>query len=386
MGSINGYIVRTTLGAFVLVLVSLTSLIWITQALREIDIMTSQGQTILVFLGVTSLAIPTLLLLIAPIAVALAAGHVLNKLAQDSEIIVMNAAGLPPAKLLRPFLIVALIVALFVAFLAAYLAPDGLRRLRQWDTEITADIVANILQPGRFTTIEQGLTLRIRERASGGTLRGIFVDDRRDANERISIIADRGTLVKNDTGTFLILERGSLQRFQANQRDPALVVFDRYAFDLSRFSNMAKAVPQSVRDRYIWDLLWPAADDKLYALRPGQYRSELHDRLLAPLYLISFVVITFAFLGAPRTTRQSRGFSIVAALVTILTMRITGFALSVLASNSAFAAPLQYLMVASVTVAAGLIIARGIVIEAPAQLTDRINAITERLTRRFAPV
>src|SRR5262249_21391141 len=102
MGSINGYIVRATLSAFALVLVSLTSLIWITQALREIDIMTSQGQTILVFLGVTSLAIPTLLLLIAPIAVALAVGHVLNKLANDSEIIVMNAAGLPPSKLVRP--------------------------------------------------------------------------------------------------------------------------------------------------------------------------------------------------------------------------------------------------------------------------------------------
>lgn len=385
MGSINSYIVRTTFGAFALVLISLTSLIWVTQALREIDIMTSQGQTILVFLGVTSLAIPTLLLLIAPIAVALAVGHVLNKLANDSEIIVMNAAGLPPAKLLRPFLIVGLIVALFVTFLAAYLAPDGLRRLKRWDTEITADIVTNILQPGRFTTIENGLTLRVRERQAGGALRGIFVDDRRDPNERISIIADRGTVLKNDTGTFLILERGSLQRFQTNQRDPALVVFDRYAFDLSRFSNMAKNVPQTVRDRYIWDLMWPAADDTLYPTRPGQYRSELHDRILAPLYLLSFVVVTFAFLGAPRTTRQSRGFSIVAALATLLIMRITGFALSVLANNWALAVVLQYLMIASITAASGYVIARGVVIEPSAKLAEKINAIAERLTRRFAP-
>jgi len=37
------------------VLVSLTGVIWITQALRGIDLMTSQGQTIITFLGVTSL-------------------------------------------------------------------------------------------------------------------------------------------------------------------------------------------------------------------------------------------------------------------------------------------------------------------------------------------
>ena len=35
MGSIGRYIFRTTLGAFLLVLVSLTALIWVTQALRD---------------------------------------------------------------------------------------------------------------------------------------------------------------------------------------------------------------------------------------------------------------------------------------------------------------------------------------------------------------
>ena len=68
MGSIDRYIFRTTLASFVVVLVSLTGVIWITQALRGIDLMTSQGQTILTFLGVTSLVIPALVLIISPIA------------------------------------------------------------------------------------------------------------------------------------------------------------------------------------------------------------------------------------------------------------------------------------------------------------------------------
>jgi lipopolysaccharide export system permease protein len=53
MGSIGWYIFRTTLGAFVLILVSLTALIWLATALRDLDLMTSQGQTILVFIGIT---------------------------------------------------------------------------------------------------------------------------------------------------------------------------------------------------------------------------------------------------------------------------------------------------------------------------------------------
>ena len=170
MGSIDKYIFRTTLASFALVLVSLTGVIWITQALRGIDLMTSQGQTILTFLGITSLVIPALVLIIAPIALMIAISHTLNKLATDSEIIVMNAAGFSPFRLFRPFFYATCVVALLVAFIAAYLAPDGMRRIKQWDAEITADVLTNILQPGRFAQLDQNLTIRIRERQPGGLL------------------------------------------------------------------------------------------------------------------------------------------------------------------------------------------------------------------------
>jgi lipopolysaccharide export system permease protein len=84
MGSIGWYIFRTTLGAFLLIVISLTAVIWLATALRDLDLMTSQGQTLLVFIGITSLVIPQLVLIIAPIALMIAAAHVLNKLANDS--------------------------------------------------------------------------------------------------------------------------------------------------------------------------------------------------------------------------------------------------------------------------------------------------------------
>ena len=117
-----------------------------------------------------------------------------------------------------------------------------MRRIKQWDAEITADVLTNILQPGRFAQLDQNLTIRIRERQPGGVLVGIFVDDRRDPKERVTIIADHGTVLKNDSGSFLILEDGNLERFEAGKRDPALVAFGRYAFDMSKFSNQGRDV------------------------------------------------------------------------------------------------------------------------------------------------
>src|SRR3954471_1616795 len=145
MGSIGRYIFRTTFGAFLLVLLSLTGAIWLTQALRDVDLMTGQGQTILAFIGITSLIIPQLITVIAPVAVVVAVAHNLHKLATDSEIIVMNGAGMRPWFLLQPFIAVTIVTSLLLTSISAYVAPESLRLLRRWLTEVRTDLVSTIV-------------------------------------------------------------------------------------------------------------------------------------------------------------------------------------------------------------------------------------------------
>ncbi len=383
MGSINEYILRTTLGAFLIVLVSLTAVIWVTQALRDIDIMTSQGQTILVFVGITGLIIPLLVLVIAPIALLIAVAHVLNKLSNNSEIIVMNAAGMSPWVLFRAFVAAALVVSLLVGAISAYFAPKGLRMLRDWLTEVRANVVSSIVQPGRFTTIENGVTIHIRERRPNGQLAGIFLDDRRNPSERITVLSEIGELLDNESGTYLVLQKGIVQREETGQRDPAMVVFDRYAFDLSQFAGGAQSAKYSIRERYLWQLLFPDPKDQFYVEQPGQFRAELHDRLMAPLYPLAFVVIAYAYLGAPRTTRQSRTLSMLGAIGGVALLRLIGFASTVFGAAVPWMLAVQYLTLAAAIGAGLYVIRRGLIIEPPTFISDWLAALTERLGRRF---
>jgi lipopolysaccharide export system permease protein len=386
MGSIGWYIFRTTLGAFLLIVISLTAVIWLATALRDLDLMTSQGQTLLVFIGITSLVIPQLVLVIAPIALMIAAAHVLNKLANDSELIVMNAAGMSPWRMFRAFLAVSGVVSLLVLVLAAYVSPKCLRDLRRLAAQIRADFVANIVQPGRFIALERGLTFHIRERQPDGLLLGVFVDDRRDPKEQSTILAEQGKIVQNDQGTFLFLQTGNVQRHVADERDPNIVLFDRYAFDLSRLAGSAQinTLAYSVRERYLWDLISPDPRDPELRREPGQFRAELHDRFVAPLYPLAFMIIAFAYLGAPRTTRQSRTWSLASAVGGVATLRIIGFASIVFGIKHPGALMLQYLAVFAASVFGLFAIAQSIVIEPPAVLVRAVSAVTERLSRRFA--
>jgi lipopolysaccharide export system permease protein len=383
MGSIGRYIFRTTLGAFLVVCISVTALMWITQALRDIDLMTNQGQSVLVFVGITSLIIPLLLQIIAPIALMIAVAHVLNKLGNDSELIVMNASGMPPTFLLRPFLAAGVLVSVLVAIISIYVSPWGLRELRRWATEVRADLVSNVVQPGRFTNLEYRLTLHIRERLPNGQLLGILIDDQRNPKERMTILAEKGEIVKNNRGIFLVLERGSVQRHEAGQRDPALVLFDSYGFDLSWLSGGTPNIKYSVRERYLWELFdGVGTDSALVAAQPNQVRAELHDRITAPLYPLAFVIMTFAYLGSPRTTRQSRTMSLIGATTAVGALRGLGFLGMIAGANTPVALLLPYIALLAAFALGYFAVARGVVIEPPAFVTNAITTLMERLVQR----
>ena len=382
MGSIGRYIFRTTLGAFLVICASVTALMWITQALRDIDLMTNQGQSIFVFIGITGLIIPLLVLIIAPIALMISVAHVLNKLGNDSELIVMNAAGMPPWVLFRPFLASGLVVSLLVAAISTYVSPWGLRELRRWATEVRADLVSNIVQPGRFLKLEERLTLHIRERRPNGQLLGIFIDDQRDPKERASILAEQGDIVKNERGVFLVLENGSVQRHETGQRDPALVLFDSYGFDLSWLSNSNQSLKYSVRERYLWELYDPALTTMTFSDEPDQIRAEFHDRITAPLYPLAFVVMTYAYLGAPRTTRQSRSMSLMGAISVVAALRGLGFVGMIAGVHTPIALALPYLALMAAFVLGYIAISRGVIIEPPAFVANAITAVMERVARR----
>ena len=384
MSAFDRYIFRTTFGAFLLVLISLTAVIWLTHALREIDLMTNQRQTILTFIGITGLLIPMLVLVIAPLALVVAVGHTLNRLNTDSEIVVMNASGMSPWRVFRPFLTTTLVVSALVAVVSAYVAPMGLRELRDWATKVKADFVVNIVQPGRFLSIERGLTFHIRERRGDGHLLGIFIDDRRDANERVTLLAEYGEIVEIGRGTYLVLINGSVHRLESARTDPTIVKFERYAFDLSRFAGGPQLGAFGVRERNLWDVAFPDANDPTYKQVPTHFRAELHDRLAAPIYPIAFTTLCFAILGAPRTSRQSREMSIIMTVAAIGTLRLIGFACNVVAAQTVAAVFVLWGSI-GLTFALGLYaIARGAVIEPPAFLTQIANMF-ERMTHRLQP-
>ncbi len=306
MRILSTYVFRQVAGAVVLILISLTGVIWITVALRQLELMTSQGQNALVFLKLTGLALPTLLAIIAPVALLLATLQTLNRLSGDSELIVMTAGGARTWRLLRPLMLAALIVTAAVAFVNHVASPWSQRKIREIAMEVRTDLISQVIQPGRFTSPEANLTIHIADRAPNGELVGLIMHDARDPKQLNSYLAERGVIIKQGKAAYLLMEKGHI--VQRGEADAAarIIAFDKYAFDINPFEQKADAGGSlRPRERYTHELLNPDPNDSYYLAAPGRFRSELHDRTANALYPIAFILLALAFAGQAHTTRQS---------------------------------------------------------------------------------
>jgi lipopolysaccharide export system permease protein len=229
--------------------------------------------------------------------------------------LVLSAAGASRWQIIAPFLILAVLVSVLVGVITMSLMPQSLSVLRVVITAVRADLISNVIQPGRFSTPERGITFHIGARTPQGDLLGLLVDDRRDPAEHITYIAERGRIVRTDAGTFLVMEQGSVQRQQDDQVERTqIVVFDRYLVDIAKLSDPNRDVMYKPRERSMGFLFSPDPEDPYFKAYPGRFRSELHERLSSPLLPILLVFVALANVGFARTTREGRGFGTAAAI------------------------------------------------------------------------
>ncbi len=325
MRILSRYIFRQSIGAVLLILMSLSTVTWIGIALRQIDVMTSQGQDAFVFLKLTALALPSLIGFIAPFAVLISSLHVINRLNGDSELIIMTASGGPTWQLVRPLMATALAMTIVLIAINHVVAPWSNRKLRDGAMQVRTELISQVLQPGRFNAAEKGLTIHIRDRAADGELLGLLVHDIRDAAQASSYLAQSAYIVKQGASAYLLMKKGNIIREATTSATPDVVAFDSYALDINRFEQKAEqGFTLRPREWYTDELLHPNVQDPAYKFQPQRYTAELHDRFSNPLYPIAFVLIAAAFAGQSQTTRQNRTQALLFAFVTGVGIRVMG--------------------------------------------------------------
>lgn len=286
----------TLFGFFALVLVSVY---WINRAVSLFDDLLNDGQTALVVLEFTALTLPLVISVVLPVAAFAATAYGTNRLSNESELVAMQSAGLSPWRLARPVLIFGLFVGLMVAVLVHGLVPMARARLADRQAEIAENVTGQFLRPGSFQYPAEGLTLFIRDIASDGRLLDLFIEDARDPEDQTIYTAEEALLVRNDSGSVLILLRGMSQnlRMDGGARRLSVTRFEELSHDIGAMLDATGRKGRDLRDYGTLRLLNPdAALMAATGADAGAARREAHERIAQPLLSPIAAMIGFATL------------------------------------------------------------------------------------------
>src|SRR5437764_2214186 len=205
MTGLDRYILRQCFSMMIFVTAALSAAVWLAQSLRLVDLIVNRGLAIEVFLYLALLILPRFLDIVLPIGAFIAVLFVFNRLTSESELVVMRAAGVGPLSLARPVLILAGIAFLMLLSLSAYFLPASNREFKDLQFEIRNRFVSALLQEGTFTTISDKLTIYIAGRDERGEAVGLMINDDRDPQQPVTIMAERGAFADSAQASRIIM-------------------------------------------------------------------------------------------------------------------------------------------------------------------------------------
>lgn len=308
-------------GFFALILVAVY---WVNRAVLLFDQIIGSGQSALVFLELSALTLPNVIRIVLPIACFIAAIYATNRLASDSELVVMQATGFSPFRLARPVAIFGLIVAAILSLLAHWLVPASRAEFAARSAEIAQSVTTRLLSEGRFLHPSDGITFYIREITPAGEMLDVFLSDSRNPRERVFYTAKRALFVRAEEGPKLIMLNGMAQTLVLEGNRLSVTGFADLTYDVAALIDTEERVSRDIRALPSRDLIRPSPEliARMGHTDATAFRQELHSRLSAPLIAPAAALIGFATLLLGAFSRFGLWRQILAAVVLIILLQI----------------------------------------------------------------
>jgi len=345
MQRLTTYMLRQLVTGTVLVTGGLLCIVWLTQSLRFVELIVDKGVSFLSFLQLTGLLLPSLLVIIQPIAVFAVVLFTYNRLNMDRELVVMRAAGIGPWGLAKPALYLAGALTVVGYAFTLDLSPRAVSAFKDMQWVLRHDASQLLLREGTFNNLGEGLTVYVRERGASGELRGLLVHDVRDPKNEVTMTAERGALVSDDDGPRVVMVNGSRQSVDSETKKLSLLYFDSYTMEIGGNGKGGGPRIPEVSERPTAQLLTLQAGDESWigADEVREMRAAAHQRLTQPLAHITFTLIALATLFSGSFNRRGAGKRVLAAVVLMIATESAMIGAANIARYSLTFLPLIYL-------------------------------------------
>jgi len=317
-----------------------TQIFFVARMLTAADVIFGSAVDPKDILGVLLYLLPSMFVYAVPVAFLLGVLIGLGRLGDDRELTALAATGHGPMSLLSMPLVMGGALTGIMLAITVWAAPVGLKYAQALMNDIIRRNLATGVKPGVFYEDLSDLTLFAGEiDTKDGTLKNVLVEDSREANSPILVLARRGRILPSDPSGAIVLrlEDGDLHRAQPKSGDYALatfaeadvaVIMDR---EISRKNSLKRRLenqtPSELLENYQY---WLDRDDD-----DRSYLVEYYRRFAHPFLHLSLALVGVGVAGSvARGRKPGKAVAITWTVGTVIVYFVLGKILGTLGNNA----------------------------------------------------
>ena len=293
MSRFTTYAIKEISSSFLFLLFLLTGILWMAQSLRHLDLLTTDNVSLISYISYIALLLPKILLLTVPVCVFLSVLANLNRLKNDSELIILWSSGKSDRSILyKPIILFALLVYIFLLILSIYITPISLNEIRYKIIDIrSSGIHSSLLKEKKFISPVDTLTIFLQER-DGNMISGLLIHDLKDKNKPQTYIAEKGEFLSSENSKILRLLNGNIQIYDKEENKISEIDFQSYDLNLNPYNKQESKhiYSDELRTSTIINNLTGKSMRKFNKYEMEQF-AELHSRIINPFYIFCYALL-----------------------------------------------------------------------------------------------
>ena len=291
---------------FLLVIFTISIIIWVLQAVNYLDFVIEDGHGFLVYFKYTLLSFPKIISRIFPFAIFLAFSYILLKYENKNELVIFWNFGIKKINFINFFIKFSLWFVLVSLLLNAVITPFTQDKARSFIRSSNLDFFESILKPKKFIGVIGNLTIYFDEKNKNGELINIFLNEKTDVNNSQTTFAKTATInIKSNTKILTLYDGRSINVINGKISE---FEFSKTDYNISKFSSNT-IMHQKTQEVTTIDLIRCSLFFKDLIKNKNVIKinncissnleniyKELYSRLIKPLYVTFLISIALLFI------------------------------------------------------------------------------------------
>jgi len=290
--------IKSTASSFLLILLSLSVIVWVMQAVNYLDFVSEDGHGFKVYFLFTLFNFPKIISGLFVFCFFISAFLTIVNFESRNELSIFWNFGISKIDFIKNLIKFSLFISFILILLTSIINPLSLSTARSFIKSSNIDFFPSLIKEKKFIDTVSNLTIYIDEQSSDKRIfKNILIKDESNIGEKNQIItAKKGYIVNNKESTYLALEDGEIFSV-SSENNFSNLKFESFEFNMSKFSSKSTIIPKIqeantfslikcfLNINYNKNYLINRSDIKCTKDSPTPIVEEILQRFIIPIYI-----------------------------------------------------------------------------------------------------